>query len=166
MPEPNYCNLRGVVNNLITRQAKFGSFEASKAALDKKYGKPIGPDHGFQASHFAYYKNYDEIAGINYYMESNENNILVYNGVKEITTKTLNYVTEANGDKFVRMYGYDKKSNCCYSIIDSNKNGYVDNGDTVKLSQPECSPEGGNHYEGAIKYNTITKTIAEFLGLN
>ena len=162
MSEYNYCNLRGVVKDLIVRNAKFGSFEASKAALDKKYGKPYSTSPGGYASHFSYYKGFEEVAGINYLREADENRTLVYNGVKEITTKTLNYVTEPNCDKFVKMYGYDKKSDCCYSIIDSNNNGYVDKGDTIRLSHPEYAPTGGN----AVKYNTIEKTIAEFLGLN
>lgn len=161
MSEPNYCNLRGTVKDLVTRQAKFGSFKASKAVLDNKYGIPRNTSPGGYSNHFAYYnKNFDEVAGINYYREANENNTLVYNGVKEITTKTLNYQTKPNGDKFVRMYGYDEKSGCCYSIMDSNNNGYVDNGDSIKLSQPEYSPEVGT------KYNRIEKTIAEFLGYN
>lgn len=124
MSEPIYCNLRGTVKDLIKRQAKFGSFKASKEALDKKYGTPRNTAPGGFANHYAYYnKNFDEVAGINYYRDADENNTLVYNGVKEITTKTLNYQTKPNGDKFVKMYGYDEKSNCCYSIMDSNNNG-------------------------------------------
>lgn len=156
MARPDYCILKGAINDLVNRQAKFGSFKASKDALDNKYGKPFNTCPGGYANHFSYFKNSDEIAGINYYREADKNNILVCNGVKEITTKTLNYQTAPNQDKFIRMYGYDAKSDCCYSVFDSNNNGYVDKEDKIKLTYPASD---------SLKYTEVEKTIAEFLGL-
>ena len=163
----DYCNLRGVVQDLVTKKSNFGSFQASKEALDKKYGKPYGPIYTNDNIHYDYHaKNGEQIAGINYERKIvKEDHIFIltdeHEGVKQITTENLIYSTNPNQDKFVRMNGYDAQTDCYYTILDSNNNGYVDEADTIELKHPEYSLGEVKQ----TKYTEIKKSIAEFLGL-
>ena len=148
MPGPDFSNLKAIANDLVSRQAKFGSYKASVDALKKKYVHD-DYDNGVNISFVSKDGTYIGNAIYNKDFGSVLNDMTV-NGNSGVTYQTL-----PCKDKFVKLNGYDSNANCTWTISDSNNNGYIDEDDKIEIYQnfiPEGTP-------------LIVQTLAKFLGL-
>lgn len=155
----DFGNLKGVVKDLVVKQTKFGSFKASKNALQKKYRC-----FEYDSNNTMFLNSYGERVAWartpGFFQEISISQPNGYNFYYRTRENPNGYTTTKCPDKFVTMGGYDQKSGCSYRIHDSNNNGFVDKEDRIEIFEYEAAS-----IKDQEENKSIVKTIAEFLGL-
>ena len=131
----NLNNVKAIVNDMVSRGAKFGSYEASKEELDKQYKSNCIAIKSLRLAKSGGNKTvYSDNKGKKV-AETTEftNSLGTFKHISDCNNKTtLEYSTGADSDKFKRIF-FKVANGFCVTINDTNENGIVDADDEIYM---------------------------------